>query len=71
MAGGDYTVARKLFGSLEGKKHGGGAGGVYCFGQRNVFRLDLQDSREGFFSEREGKDIPRRGAEDGNGTNRT
>ena len=31
---------------------------VYSFGKSNVFRLDLNESREGFLSERKGKVIP-------------
>ena len=38
-----------------------GKSGRTCFGKRNVLRLDLSESREGFFSERKGKVIPHRG----------
>ena len=34
-----------------------GGVGFCCFGKRNVFKLDLKESREGgFLSERKGKD---------------
>ena len=44
---------------------------VYSFGKRNVLRLHLNESREGFLSERKGKAVPCRWTENnkGAGTN--
>ena len=36
---------------------------VYSFGKRNVLRLHLNESREGFLSERKGKAVPCRWTE--------
>ena len=41
---------------------------VCCFGKRNVLRLDVKESREGFCRRGKGKVIPCRGSEDGKGT---
>ena len=40
---------------------------VYNLGKRNVFRLDLNESRGGFLSERKGKVIPCRWTENRKG----
>ena len=65
-----------LYTQIDKKQTGGGSNTeektwqVYCFEKRNM-RFDSQESREGFLSERKGKVITRREAEDGKsaGTN--